>query len=106
MEDLGKLKVTFETQKKEELASFLASGDTLEFEKHKTPMISVILILYNRAELTLACLKSLSENCTLPIEIIVIDNKSTDDTEKLFEQVKGVVYIRNEENKNRKKFKK
>ena len=100
MEDLGKLKVTFETQKKEELASFLASGDTLEFEKHKTPMISVILILYNRAELTLACLKSLSENCTLPIEIIVIDNKSTDDTEKLFEQVKGVVYIRNEENKN------
>lgn len=97
MEDLKK---EFEKHKLEELEVFLKSKDILEFKKEDNPLVSVILILYNRAELTFACLKSLKKNCQLPLEIICIDNNSTDKTRDLFKKVSGVKYIGNDENKN------
>src|SRR5208282_321655 len=82
------------------LQDFLISGQTLPFPWADQPIISVILVLFNRAELTFQCLRSLKENTHLPIEIIVIDNRSTDLTERLFRQVTGVRYVRNTENKH------
>ena len=82
------------------LQDFLISGQTLPFPQADQPIISVVLVLFNRAELTFRCLRSLKENTHLPIEIIVIDNRSTDLTERLFRQVTGVRYVRNIENKH------
>ena len=80
------------------LQDFLISGQMLPFPVAAQPVISVVLVLFNRAELTFRCLRSLKENTHLPIEIIVIDNRSTDLTERLFQQVTGVRYVRNSEN--------
>jgi len=57
------------------LQDFLISGQMLPFPVAAQPVISVVLVLFNRAELTFRCLRSLKENTHLPIEIIVIDNR-------------------------------
>jgi len=100
MEHLIPLKKEFEDQKLKELVAFLDAGDQLEFTKEDKPIISIILVLYNRAELSFACIKSIRSNCNLPIEIICIDNNSTDLTNELFKYVQGVKYIKNETNLN------
>ena len=99
MGDLKKLKLDFEKSKLDELAQFFKNKEEISFDNSNQKLVSVILVLYNRAELTLQCLKSLKDNCHIPLELIVIDNNSTDDTSKLFSKVKGVNYIKNKENK-------
>ena len=44
--------------------------------------ISVIIPTYNSAETIKACLKSLSNQTLKPLELILIDDGSTDDTIK------------------------
>lgn len=70
----------------------------LDFEQFEKPRLSVILVLYNKAELTYQCLKSLKEESDVEYELIIIDNDSSDKTSFLMEKVSGVKYIRNEEN--------
>lgn len=43
-------------------------------------MISFIIPAYNEAALVGACIRSITMNCVVPHEIIVVDNNSTDDT--------------------------
>ncbi len=43
-----------------------------------TPLLSIIVISYNTREMTLACLASLYAETSLPFELIVVDNASTD----------------------------
>src|SRR6185369_11196983 len=83
-----------------QLRGFLTSGAILEFPRKDQPVISVILVLFNRAELTLACLRSLAENHGVDIEIILIDNNSQDETPQLLDRLSGVRVIRNAENRN------
>ena len=59
-----------------------------------------MIVLYNRAELTLACLRSLAENHSERLEIIIVDNASSDDTSELLNRLRGVHVIRNSENLN------
>ncbi len=49
----------------------------------------MILVLFNRAELTLACLRSLTENFLQRMEIIIVDNASQDETPQLLDQVQA-----------------
>lgn len=79
------------------LENFLFSNATLDFTNEQSPLVSIVIVLYNRAELTFACLRSLL-GCSVPCEIIVIDNYSTDLTQPLFEKIYGVSYVRNNEN--------
>lgn len=79
------------------LNDFLQSGGTLDLSA-EDPAVSIILVLYNRAELTLACLRSLMANCTLSCEYIIVDNASTDLTGELLSRISGAVVIRNREN--------
>lgn len=44
------------------------------------PIFSVIIPVFNRWELTEACLRSLAEHTTVPFEVIVVDNGSGDAT--------------------------
>ncbi|HHT73553.1 MAG TPA: glycosyltransferase [Firmicutes bacterium] len=46
-----------------------------------SPLVSVVIPTYNRANLLNECLKSVFEQTYRPLEVIVIDDHSTDDTE-------------------------
>ncbi len=66
---------------------------------NQPPLISVIIVNYNGAALLKECLKSVFDQPYKPIEIIVVDNASTDDSVEMvragFPEVR---FIRNETN--------
>src|SRR5207244_4283414 len=68
------LKELFSVLYQVQLRSFLTSNSSLELPRCENPEISVLIVLYNRAELTLACLRSLAENHSERLEIILVDN--------------------------------
>ncbi|CAD5929182.1 O-antigen biosynthesis protein RfbC [Planktothrix tepida] len=80
------------------LDSFLNTGSQLNFPRVENPEISIIIILYNRAELTLSCLTSLIRNSFQSFELILVDNNSTDTTRQLLKQINGAKIILNEQN--------
>jgi GT2 family glycosyltransferase len=80
------------------LEAFLASNAVLEIPASPEPEVSIIVVVFNRAELTLACLRSIRENVEIPLEVVVADNASSDDTSKLLGRTRGVRVIRNAEN--------
>lgn len=86
------------------LKSFLILDNKLKLPTTETnPLVSIILVLYNRAELTLQCLNSLSvalSNSSFLCEVIVVDNASSDETSVLLDQLDGIKIIRNHENIN------
>jgi len=83
-----------------QLRLFLTSSEFLELPQSDNPEVSVILVLFNRAELTLACLRSILENHSDRMEIIIVDNASQDETPLLLDRLRGARIIRNKENKN------
>lgn len=82
-----------------QLRSFLDTGARLRWPPSATPTISVVLVLFNRAELTLRCLRSLHEHAPEPLEILLVDNASTDETTELLDRLDGAKIIRNYENR-------
>src|SRR5205085_1986757 len=76
------------------------SGALLEFPERTDPEISIILVLFNRAELTLACLRSIRETFDVRSELIIVDNASSDETSPLLDHIRGAKIIRNAENRN------
>lgn len=69
-----------------------------KLKKEQQPLASVVLIAHNEEKHLLSCLWSLCENdCRYPIEIIVVNNHSTDRTEELLQRL-GVTYY-NEQQK-------
>jgi GT2 family glycosyltransferase/glycosyltransferase involved in cell wall biosynthesis len=81
-----------------QLRILLGSDARLSLPSSISPKVSIIVVLHNRAELTLACLRSIRENATAPAEVIIVDNASTDDTPRLLQQIAGARIIRNETN--------
>jgi len=60
-----------------------------------TPRVSIVIPVHNGWDITAACLTSLAtQNSSVPYEVIVVDDASTDETERLLEQVKGVHVLR------------
>ncbi|MBD2094888.1 glycosyltransferase [Trichocoleus sp. FACHB-591] len=96
--ELERHKQTVTTTYKHVLKSFLASGAKLHLPTSQTPLVTVILVLYNRAELTFQCLRSLSENFYNSFEVVIVDNASSDDTSVLLDRIQGARIIRNSEN--------
>ena len=80
------------------LHNFLNSNTKLKLPTHSQPLISIILVLYNRAELTLQCLISLAANCAEPFEVIIVDNASSDSTKALLNRIEGAKIILNNQN--------
>jgi O-antigen biosynthesis protein len=78
------------------LETFFASDQTLEFREWKKPLLSIVIVLYNRAELTLNCLRSLTSK--IPFELILVDNASTDRTADLLRRIRGAAIVRNRKN--------
>jgi O-antigen biosynthesis protein len=84
-------------QKKELFNEFIHSGSFLVFPRQK-PDLSIILVLFNKAELSLACLESILKNVNVAYELIIVDNNSTDETTLLLDRIQGATIIRNKEN--------
>jgi hypothetical protein len=85
---------------RESLHSFLHSGSSLELPRSERPAISIILVLFNRAELTFACLRSIAANCAVDSEVVIVDNASSDETPQLLDRLQGARITRNPDNRH------
>lgn len=64
-----------------------------------TPIVSVIIPVYNNAHYTLHCLKSIAAvGADTAFEVIVVDDCSTDETPKLLASCEGVRVVRHSQN--------
>jgi O-antigen biosynthesis protein len=82
------------------LAAFLAGSGTLVLPQAAEPDVSIILVLYNQAELTFGCLSSIVECLGTHggVEVVILDNASTDATDRLLERVSGARVVHSPEN--------
>jgi len=83
---------------KEQLNDFLGSEGPLVVPHAEDPLISVIVVTFNGAEMTLACLKSLVADAGIPLEVIIVDNGSADATLELLDRIAGASIVRNDTN--------
>lgn len=69
-------------------------------ESNQLPLISIIILCYNKSEMTKRCLNALFENTDYPnYEVIVLDNASVDDTpDYLLSYDNKINFIRAEKN--------
>lgn len=81
-----------------ELAAFLASDRRLALPTAEAPVVSIVLVLFNQAELTLQCLRSLVRAMDAPCQLIIVDNASSDETGALLDRLDGARIVRNSEN--------
>lgn len=81
-----------------QLRDWLKKGARLRLPETDAPQISVVVILYNQAGLTLQCLRSLADQQAPAFETIIIDNASGDETGALLDRIDGATIIRNDEN--------
>ena len=79
---------------------FKASVDKLVIPHSDKPKVSIIIPVYNKVDYTFRCLQSIAKNVqtTTAIEVLVMNDCSTDETEELLSQVKGLVLVNNTEN--------
>jgi len=72
-------------------------------EEKKSRVVSIIILAFNQLEHTRACLESLAARTTVPHEIIVVDNCSTDGTPEFLKSWQAAhencTVIRNESNR-------
>ena len=77
------------TSSRTALADFLASNGRLVLPTADQPRLSILIVLFNRADLTFRCLRSIAEHVPPPFEVVIVDNDSTDDTDELLDRVNG-----------------
>ena len=97
---LQQAKITLDKINNIKLQNFLFSRAEIKFTPVEQPIVSIILILYNRAELTLSCLDSILHNNFKSLEVIIIDNNSSYCTSQLLDRIHGAKIIRNSENRH------
>jgi GT2 family glycosyltransferase len=91
-------KAGYDRKAQQTLESFLQSGDRLSFTKQDQPTISIILVLYNQAHLSLLCLQSLIAYGDVPFELIIVDNGSSDSSKDLLAAIDNSSIQSNENN--------
>ena len=89
-------KTLFALRARNQIAAFARS--MLDFSLDEEPVISVVMVLFNQFELTMQALASLRQNFDGPIELILVDNASSDDTIRIATYVRGAVLFRNSRN--------
>lgn len=65
-----------------------------------TPIVSVVIPVYNKIDVTMHCLQSIADTWfeTLAVQIIVVDDGSSDRTGEVLKRLPGLEYVRNAEN--------
>ncbi|MFW8601987.1 glycoside hydrolase family 99-like domain-containing protein [Desulfobacterota bacterium M19] len=73
----------------------------IRFQHHDSPLVSIIIPVYNQIEYTLCCLKSIAvQPQEITYEVIVVDDCSSDRTPELLKKISGLILIRNSRNLN------
>lgn len=80
------------------LLKFLESNQKLKLPESSSPVVSILLVLYNQAGLTYRCLTALAEERSVTFETLIVDNASEDATALLLDRIEGAQIIRNHEN--------
>ncbi|MGD9755388.1 MAG: glycosyltransferase, partial [Acidimicrobiia bacterium] len=78
-----------------------AAGDDRPAQLRPTPSVSIVIPVFNRADMTERCLRRLARTVDpADVELIVVDNGSTDGSAELVERLwPGAVVLRNPENR-------
>jgi GT2 family glycosyltransferase/SAM-dependent methyltransferase len=97
-ESIVGLKARFRKRCASQLSTFLASDSRIVLKTSDTPQVSIILVLHNSAELTYEHIRSLETALTLPAEVIIVDNGSTDETRAMLGRIDGARVLLNTEN--------
>ncbi len=80
------------------LDAFLASGERLRFATPAQPTVSVVVVLYNQAGLSLLCLQALAALRDAGLELIIVDNASSDRMPQLLSRLDGAQVLLQREN--------
>jgi GT2 family glycosyltransferase len=81
-----------------ELQLFLSKNDFLQVPSHKSPRVSIVIVTYNKAHYAYRCLRCLLDGDLPPLELIVVDNASSDRTVDLLRKIKNASVIMNSSN--------
>lgn len=82
----------------QELNEFLFCDKNLEFPIYTSPLVSIVIVTYNKAYYTFQCLRSLLADSLPSYEVIIVDNASSDETTELLNNLRNAIVIRNKEN--------
>ena len=81
------------------LDAFLNHKDScISFKIARKPLVSIIVLTYNKAALLLECLQSVVNHTHDSYEIIIADNASNDLTNELLDRIENAIVLRNSEN--------
>jgi GT2 family glycosyltransferase len=96
--DGSKHKAIFRRRWEEKLTDFLAAEGRIVLPTVEHPAVSILIIVHNQAELTLAMMHSLAGALDVASEVFIVDNASEDRTGELCSRIDGVHLIRNSQN--------
>ncbi|WP_162501555.1 glycosyltransferase [Methylobacterium crusticola] len=95
------VKLLTDVMSKLRLERFLQSDLSINFPKNDDPSVSIVLVLFNKAHLTLDCLRSIEQNIDQDMcayEVIIYDNCSGDATHDVLRRVHNAKIIKGTEN--------
>ncbi|WP_284615589.1 glycosyltransferase [Aquabacterium humicola] len=81
-----------------QLGDFLVAGARLRFAESAAPRVSVIIVLYNQAGLSLLCLQALAALQAPEFELLIVDNASSDRMPQLLDRIDGATILRQSDN--------
>jgi O-antigen biosynthesis protein len=88
-----------ETGLNDKLRIFLSDTNSrLVFPDHAVPVVSIIILTYNKSSYTYQCLQSILKYTDVPYELIIVDNGSTDNTSELLAKIDNSILIKNKDN--------
>ena len=91
-------KALYSNKAREKLSSFLSSDRNLIFPNIKNPSLSIVLVFYNQPHLGFLCLQSILQKADVSYELVIIDNASDDETNKLLNRIRNAQIARNKDN--------